>query len=36
MFGVMLWLIGRHLWELQGFHQAVHSADADFNAIITL
>ena len=28
-------LLGRHLWQLKRFHQAVHSSDADVNAIIT-
>ena len=25
-----------HTWQLKGFHQTVHSADTDVNAIITL
>lgn len=28
-------LSGRYFGKLHGFHQAVHSADADMNAIIT-
>ena len=28
-------LSGGHFWKLHGFHQAVHSADTDMNAIIT-
>ena len=27
---------GRHWWKLHGLHQAVHSADADADTIITL
>ena len=32
----ILWLRGRHSRQLHVFHQAVHSADTDVNAIITL
>lgn len=35
MFVRMKRLLGRHLWQLKRFHQAVHSSDADVNAIIT-
>ena len=28
-------LLGRHLWQLKRFYQAVHSSDADVDAIIT-
>ena len=33
---VVFWLLCGHLRKLQFFHQAVHSADADVDAIITL
>lgn len=36
VFARMKRLLGRHLWQLKRFHQAVHSSDADVNAIITL
>ena len=36
MYLVVFWFICGHLRELQFFHQAVHSANADVNAIITL
>ena len=33
---IMEWLFGGHPWKLEGFHQPVHSSDADVYAIITL